>query len=79
MSFADVAVVSHPEAPGFVNPFLGVLDADPRTSGYATWRNALVLFKPNSLTQKICAVKLSIDPHRDAEFARAVREVVIRM
>ena len=76
---ADISIIFDPEAPGFVDPLLGVVDADSWTSGYAPGRYVLKFFQPDSITQKIRAIELTIDAHGDAELAWAISEIVVRM
>jgi hypothetical protein len=75
----DIRIVLDPEAPGFVDPLFSVVDSDSWSSGDLARRDVLVLLDPNSVTQKICAVELPVDSHRNAQFPWTVRQVVIRM
>src|ERR1051325_4085555 len=76
---ADVSIIFDPEAPGFCDPLLRVVDADAWTSSDASRRDCLELFKPDAIAEKIGAIECAIDAHRDAEFAWTTREIVIGM
>src|ERR1041385_4174707 len=76
---ADVDVVFNPEAPGFGDPLLGVVDADARAFGDLARRYCFEVFDPDAIAQQIFAVERAVDTHRDAEFAWTTGEIVIRM
>src|ERR1043165_258593 len=76
---ANKRIITDPEAPGFVDPLLGVVDADARAASDSSGRNLFKVFDPNSIAQEIGAVEPSIDPHGDAEFAGTVGKIVIRV
>src|SRR5574341_1839676 len=69
-----------PESPGLHRPLLRVVDADARPGSNGRGRNPpLVLLYPGSIAQEISPIQGPIEPQRDAELSRPVREVGIRL
>jgi len=70
-------IVLDPKAPGFGDPLLRVINTDSWPGYDSRTSDVLARFEPNVISQQIRAVKPAINPHRYAEFAWPVGEVVI--
>ena len=76
---ADVAVVADPEAPGFVDPFLSVINTDAWAAGDLRGSYFLELLQPNAIPKSVGFVQFAIDTHCETKFSRTIREVVVGM
>ena len=60
-----------------MSPPFCVIDANAWAGSDPARGNLFAFFDPNLIAEQVGAVELAIDPERDAEFARAVGEILI--
>src|ERR1043165_6127392 len=76
---AHVRIVAEPEAPRFVDPLLGVVDADAWAAHDAPRRDTRILFEPDAIAQEVGVVERAIDAECDTQFAWSIREIMVGM